>query len=150
LNNDIAPEDREARLPIAEEEYEVQRRLQEIEQQERMQLLEEEEEKLQLQQEQQPLAGSGSGSGFIPSPDFVFSGGYASKNLLEHPSNDGFGDVWFEVTETEDGETSRGGLYYDEGEAIIGLQARQYIADRKEQELTFAMHPVSRESLFLK
>jgi hypothetical protein len=148
LNNDIAPEDREARLPIAEEEYEVQRRLQEIEQQERMQLLEEEEEKLQLQQEQQPLAGSGSG--FIPSPDFVFSGGYASINLLEHPSNDGFGDVWFEVTETEDGETSRVGLYYDEEEATIGMQARQYIADRKGRELTFAMHPVSRESLFLK
>jgi hypothetical protein len=143
LSNDIAPEDREARLPIAEEEYEVQRRLEELEQQERLKLPEQQEQ-LQLQQQQQerPLPASFS------SPDFVFSGGYASTNLLEHPSNDGFGDIWFEVTETKDGETSRVGLYYDEEEANIGLQARQYIADRKKQELTFAMHPVSRESLF--
>ncbi|KAL3943707.1 MAG: hypothetical protein SGBAC_002214 [Bacillariaceae sp.] len=79
--------------------------------------------------------------------------GFQSSNALLSPSStdvNGFGESWFEVIETnsDTGESSRVGLYQEEDEAILGLETRQGIAERKETNLTFELKPVEKSAIF--
>jgi hypothetical protein len=188
LHHQITPDVFEEQLPIAEQEYEVQRveeqrqRELEIKEKEKLhqemelkkkqeQLKRQEEEQQQQQQQgqqqepveqqqhQQVVAIEGGTSFSQQLGIRAFSGenafGYHSPNLLLSPESDPeneFSSFWFEVIETnnETDEISRVGLYNDEQEALIGLETRQDIAQRKGRPLEFEMRPVDRTSLFSK
>jgi hypothetical protein len=154
LSQSIAPDAMEERLPVAEQEYEAQRKQEyeaqhkkqqeeEVQEQENLRLSTKQEEERMMVDPQHPFAEMATTTTW-----FANTGGYASRNLLNDPEDDGgFGDVWFEVTETKDGETSRVGLYLDEREGQIGMETRQEIASRKVQNLQYSMHRILRENL---
>jgi hypothetical protein len=61
------------------------------------------------------------------SPDHIDTDHNGSTNM-----GDGFSETWYEVVEIQpNGERLRVGLYQDEGEALLGLQTREMIRDRR-------------------
>ena len=169
LSYGVEPNQREEQLPILEQEYNVQR---EQEQQEHLEKIAKEEEKWE---EKSSLASSSSNS--TPSSDYDAaaaaatttsssteptsevsatpslltsnSPGSKSRNVRGDENYDGFGDIWFEVTETNNntGESTRVGLYLCEDEALLGKEVRQDIADRKNIDSTFESHRITKEEL---
>ena len=151
LNQSIVPDELEAKLPLAEQEYEEQRR-----QQEELQArLHAEQEHLRQQQEQEAMVHSmhpplQSSSSSTDRAQF-FGGGYRSRNELEEHHNIGLffsASEWYEVTETNKaGETTRVGLYQDKDEAELGLKTRRDIAEVKKTTNTFDIRQIDWKEL---
>jgi hypothetical protein len=155
LNNSIPHEEMAYLLPILEKDYH--------EAVEREQHQKAEEEKLlKMQQQEQEKQQKLQEPSYIPSPTVgdasiydkhrdimstTVNDGYASANILLNPTW-GSGKKWYEVTEsTADGESTRVGLYTDLDEAKLGMEARQYIADRESSPLTYELREVAADSL---
>ena len=149
INQSILPEEKDVKLPLAEQEYEEQRQQEEAQ----ARLLHAEQERLRQQQQQQqqqdamihaPLPSSTERAQF-------FGGGYRSKNELDEHHNIGkffSASEWYEVTETNKvGETTRVGLYQDKDEAELGLKTRRDIAEAKKTTSTFDIHPIDWKEL---
>lgn len=153
LNESIKVEEMETKLPIAEQEYELQRQKEEDE----ARLLAEQEQQSMISVDHQPAASTGgipSTNGLSSSTQiFGLGEGYMSRNEYDPHRKTKIGaffsaSEWFEVTEINaKGETSRVGLYQDEEEAELGLKTRQYIAEAKNTDLKFGMNRIKWQDL---
>lgn len=150
LNHSIVPADKDERLPVLTEEYEIQQQKQAEEEMLRVQIEQEEEaNKLRkaaaaTETKPHPFPSGPSSS----TQDFLESGGFSSVNLVDQPTEvTGWGETCFEVTETKDGETSRVALYMNEEEAKLGLKTRQEIANDKGLSYTYELHQISKDNL---
>jgi hypothetical protein len=160
LNYSVLPAKMADLLPILEKDYHY-----EVEREQQQRKAEEEEKLVALQQQEKEKQQQSQEAPYIPSSTTVVgdasiyhkhrdimsttvNDGYASANILLHPTW-GFGKTWFEVTEksSADGESTRVGLYTDQDEAKLGMEARQYIADRESSPLTYELREVAADSL---
>lgn len=150
LNENIKPQEMDAKLPIAEQEYEAQRQNEEVE----TRLRAEQEQQSIVSVDHQPAASTGKVDTMdSPTEMFGIGEGYMSRNELANTHNVPIGaffsaSEWFEVTETnEKGETSRVGLYQDKEEAELGLKTRQDIAKARKTTLKFGMNRIDWKDL---
>jgi hypothetical protein len=149
LNNSIKPEEMDTKLPIAEQEYDMQRQKEE----EEARLGAEQEQQHAVSVDYQPAESTGTVKIADSQTQFFGKGGYRSRNELEETRSSNIGaffsaSEWFEVTEINaKGESSRVGLYQIKEEAELGLQTRQGIAAAKHTNLKFEVHRIDWKDL---